>query len=159
MGLLVQRVPVGAALSQPREDLVRHDAGRHHDRQAGALVNGRDELEQAGAAVREHPRVLAHREIEEHDTRGGEVATDSDDLIRRLAVPRTLLVAGAVEAEGALVAAVGREVDEAVEEHRVAGRTRPHLPGGGEHLAGVVAAGAKQLRELGFAQDRTVKGA
>ena len=72
----------------------------------------------AGVVVDE--RVLAHGEVEQHDAGRGEVAADGHDLVERLAIARALVVVGAVEAEGALVAAVGGEVDEPVEEDGVA---------------------------------------
>ena len=79
-------------------------------------------------------RVLPHRQVQEDDARGGEVAADGHDLFGGLAVARALVVVRAVEAERALVAAVGGEVHEAVEEDGVAGvprsaaRARPRTP-------------------------------
>ena len=91
--------------------------------------------------------VLAHGEVEQDDAGLGEVAADRDHLVRGLAVARALVVVRAVEAERARVAAVGGEVHEAVQEHRVARVPRAHLAGGREHQRRLFA-GAQQRLEV-----------
>ena len=148
--------------SAPPPQLAQHasrqHAGRDHHRRARVSRTRRHEVEQrrvAGLVVDDG--VLAHRQVEEDDARGREVAADGHDLVGGLAVARALVVVGAVEAERALVAAVGGEVDEAVEEDGVAGVPLAHLARGREHQRRLVA-GAQQRLEvarvrLGAAED------
>ena len=157
--LLIQRVPVGAGRSDRAQRGLREDAGRHHDRQPGAVRDGGDELDERGlAGLVVEGGVLAHREVEQDDAGAGEVAADGDHLVRGLAVARALVVARAVEAEDALVAAVGREVHEPVEEDRVARMARALLAGGGEHERRLVA-GAQQRLEVALVRDGALEDA
>ena len=158
VGLLVQRVPVRPGRPELPQRRLRQHARRDHDGSPRLAGDAAHELEQrrvAGLVVDEG--VLPHRQVEQDDTRRGEVAADGDDLVRGLAVARALVVVRAVEAEGALVAAVGREVHEAVEEHGVARVPLPLLARRREHQRRLVA-GAQQRLEvarvrLGSAED------
>ena len=123
VGLLIQRVPVGAGGASSRSDASGSTPG---ETMTGSARLAPPRRRRARAAPREPgsswiARVLPHGQVEQHHPGGREVAADRDDLVRGLAVARALVVVGAVEAERALVAAVGREVDEAVEEDGVAG--------------------------------------
>ena len=132
MGLLVAGVPLDPYLDQASQDGPGQHPHRGHHGQAGGRADLGHGLQQRvkPAAVRcVYKWILSHGQVDEVDPTVGQGPGQVDHLRPTLAVARRLGVVSAVEAEAAVVAAVGAGVEEAVEEDLIAEVALAHITG------------------------------
>ena len=131
--LLVAGVPRNAGILQHGQgSLINHPRRDHHGKSGGLRHRGHQLGQLFEVLTVQEGRVLTHGQIDEVNPRFRQSPGHIDDLVVGLSVPEGLRIGIPVETEEAIVAAVGAQVYEPVQEDGVARLPGPNPSGRSE---------------------------